>query len=448
VPENAGDAARRLAADPPEWLAALGTAALGGDSGIRRLDPEEWEEVKDPTGYPAQTVLIDRLRAADTAVRAGKVLVAQGPSTRQRRIPVDEPVGWYADPAEPDQLWCALGPGYPGWLWVPVTPQPGALAEVLGGMFPKPALKMADFTRHERGFVGPMNEIGLPNVYTGEFVPFNGHDLDRYNTGVPFLDGGSWGSAHVNDPQPDDVEFASPLAVLAAINQDRHGQQMLGRVPSMTWRTMHSRSYVSFEIHTLALVCVRLSYRPAPASHQAVVARRSAELGFNLPGDVPLDVVGALTGFPYNAEADIIESATSARDPAQLAEGLRLFAAMAEGDLERMMPLREYARHPDPAVRLSVLRIANWYNLAFLFYDVALASQDDPDILRAAEDLIERGADPDNSNVFRDHFAGYPMFVGEDGQTDPGEWPDEDDEYDFDDEDDDLADDEEDEGND
>lgn len=46
--DNAGSTAQRLAADPPQWLSVLGTPALGGDLGIRRFDPPEWEEVEDP----------------------------------------------------------------------------------------------------------------------------------------------------------------------------------------------------------------------------------------------------------------------------------------------------------------------------------------------------------------------------------------------------------------
>lgn len=419
--DNAGSAAQRLAADPPQWLTVLGTPALGGDLGIRRFGPPEWEEVEDPADYPVNTMLTDQLEAADCAVREGKVLVAQGPANSRRFPLFPGDVQWYADPAEPGLLWCALGYFCPGWLWVPVTPQSDALAELLGGMFPRPALKMADFTRHERGFVGNLDDLSLPNMRTGDPVAFSGPNLDRYFSRVPFVDGDSWGSAHDDDPAPE-RDGGSILQGMGTGKSSPYSQQMLGRVPSKTWRAMHSGSYMSLEIHGRTLVCVRLSYRPAPASHQAVVARCNADFGLDLPADLPLDVVGALTCFPYNTEADIIHNITRPDSPDQLAGGLRAVAALAEGDLEKMMMLRQYASHPDRAVRLSVLKIANSYNLPFLLEEIALASEGDADILETVDYLIERDIRPDNQNMFRDHLPG-PVFVGEDGHTDPGEWP-------------------------
>jgi hypothetical protein len=361
------------------------------------------------------TIQTDKLVEADTALRSGKVLVATGPAIRKRFESWDNEVSWYVDPAEPDRLWCALAPYFPGWLWVPVAPEPAVIDEVLGGMFPKQRLSRIDFTRHERGFVGYIGSVRVPHVYSGAFVEFNGHDLDRYYTGVEFVEHGMWGSAHLDDPLTDDSDMVSPIVMLAASNEGRSGQQMLGRVPSMTWRTVHSRSYVSFEIHFRKWLCVRVSYRPAPASHHAVVAKCNELLQSSLPLDMPLDVVGALSGFWFGAEADLIKNVTEAAHPGQLAAGLEAMAALADGDLERMLLLREYAKHPDQQVRRTVLSLANWYHLAFLLYDVALASDDDPEALEVAEALLDRGTDLDNTNVFADHFDAFPMFVDEQG---------------------------------
>jgi len=142
-------------------------------------------------------------------------------------------------------------------------------------------------------------------VYSGEFGSVDGLELDRYFTRVQFVEVDSWGSAHLDDPLRDDMPAASPLVLVAASRRGGHKQQRLGRVPSMTWRTVHSRSYLSFEIHMRELVCAAVRYRPAPNSHQAVVAELNETFGTTFPTDLPLDVIGALTGFGYNREVDL-----------------------------------------------------------------------------------------------------------------------------------------------
>lgn len=412
------DPIRRLTNDPPDWLRATPGRGLG----VEWLDQAEWVPlvVED---YPARTMIFEHLVDADREIRTGKVLVARGPSITRRIAAFEVLVCWYVDPTAPDRLWCALGESYPGWLWFAVEPTEQAMTEALGGMFPKPGLGEAELIRKERGFAGYRSEVVLPNVYSGELVPFNGHDLDRYFTGVPFVEYNSWGSARTEDPLLDDIPATSPIAVLAASREGRHAQQLLGRVPSMSWRTVHSRSYLSFEIHTVELICVRLAYRPSPPSHRAVVRRCNEELGFNLPADVPLDVVGALTGFGFNGEQDIIENVTKPDNLGQLADGLRICAALWEGDLASTLRLREFARHPERNIRLAIVRIAHSYNLPFLLYDVALASEDDPELSAAVEDVIERGCTPEDLNVFEDHFDGMPMFVDEEGNEHEGTWP-------------------------
>jgi hypothetical protein len=351
---------------------------------------------------------------------------------------ITEDVQWFVDPAAPDRLWCALCHSYPGWLWIPVEPTPAALGEVLTDTFPRPALRRVDFTRHERGFVGLCDQVGLPDVYDGGMVAFNGHDLDRYYTGVPFVDGGSWGSAHLDDPIEEDFRPVGPLGMVQERIALRVNQQMLGRVPSMSWRTTHSRSYLSFEIHTRGALCVRLSYRPAPASHQRVLAAAVRTLGLSLPADVPLDLVAALSGFHYRSEADVVAvldqddaavaaslmNGAGADDTivGRLAGRIAVAAAMWEGDLEKTTPLLRYARHPLAPIRRQVLGIANWYNWRFLLHEVALHSDADPDLQRAAEEMLDAGNHvPDDDNVFGDSFWAYSLFVDEDGnEHDPG----------------------------
>ena len=177
------EAVRRLVAEPPAWLSTLGSDGLGAACGVRLLPTEEWSE-PDLDRYPAHTIYNPALVGADRAVRTGKVLVATGPSTPVRDGSYTQDVQWHVDPAAPDRLWCALSSSYPGWLWVPVEPSAEALAEVLRGMFPRPALRRVDFTRHERGHLGLCTAVKLPHVYSGDFVEFG-------MSGPPGIPGGS-----------------------------------------------------------------------------------------------------------------------------------------------------------------------------------------------------------------------------------------------------------------
>jgi hypothetical protein len=80
------------------------------------------------------------------------------------------------------------------------------------------------------------------------------------------------------------------------------------------------------------------------------------------------------------------------------------------------MRLRRYARHPRALIRRQVMAIADWYNLRFLLFDVALHSDADPELQLDAEELLDQGDhDPDDTNVFEDSFAAYALFVDENG---------------------------------
>jgi hypothetical protein len=411
----AASAIQQLAARPPAWLASLGTPSLGGPLGVTALDPADWSE-PDLTDYPARTVRLDTMVTADRAVRAGKVLVAKGPSTTKRPGSLSEMfVQWYVDPATPDRLWCALSDRYPGWLWVPVEPTADALREVLDDMFPTPARRRVDLTRWVRGFVGHPRDVPIPNVYDGEYHGFDGYELDRYFFLVPFVDGGSWGSFHLDDPLRDDLrEAPGEFAMAHEQAKVMASKQEPGRVPSMTWRSLHSRSYLSIEVNMRHFVCARLGYRPAPPSHQAVLAAANRDLALNLPPDLPLDLAGAMSGYDFMPAAELErllgESlAHPAADVNVLAARIGAFAAVWEGDLAHLRRLREYARHPLTEVRETVRYIANWYNMRFLLYEVALHSNGDSDEERQlrsyTEELLDADHTPDDLDPFYDGLA-------------------------------------------
>ncbi|MGA8112878.1 MAG: hypothetical protein WCA46_04350 [Actinocatenispora sp.] len=411
---------------PPEWWPDLYTDPASAELGIDWSPADDWEaESDDPADQWGGGIVVPGLVELDRERRAGMVCVGRGPGVARRGIGYDVTVYWYLDPQAPDTLWCALGAEYPSWLWFPVPPTVAGLREALSDVLDRPSLRRPDLPASVRGFLGYRRNVQVPHVYSGEFVEFNGADLARYFSGVDYVEPRSWGSVRVDDPLRDDVGAVSPLTMMALGRAD--SAQRLGMVPSMTWRTLHSRSYLSIEVHGQELVCASVRYRPSPASHRGVVARLNERTGRTWPEDLPLDVIGALTGYGFDRADDL---AHNLEHPDRIASMVWVLAALWQGDLRRTRRLREYATHPDPAVRRAVVRMASWYNYRFLLYDVALVETDPETLGRIDEVLTTGGNGPDTFNAFQEYFGnGAPVLVDFDGTAVPT-WSDGDDDED------------------
>lgn len=407
---------------PPPWWDTL--AAPGAELGIAWLDPGSWRPADDPGSDHAdspRTINLAERTDRDTELRTGRVLVGTGPAVTTRVYGIEQPVGWYAD--GDGGLWCSLAPYYPAWLWVAVDPTADGLREVLSSTFPRRDLMRADLTAAARGFVGYTTDVGVPNVYDGQFVPINGHDLDRYFGMTAYPMQNAWGSVHTDDPLRTDIGAVKPLEMMAATKGKL--AQRLGRVPSMTWRMLQSQAYLSIEIHARQLVCAAVRYVPAPASHQATVRRVNADFETAYPEDLPLDVIGALTGFDWETEQTLAHNLGPDATAGQIAAMVRVMYALRHGDLGATLALRDYARHPAATVRAATVNAAAWYGDTFMAYEM-LVGETDPVAREQLLDLIERGVPgPDTYNAFDDYFSGAPVIV--DGSGDPVEaWRDDD----------------------
>lgn len=398
----------------PQWWQSLTEDEAVTALGITWREPKDWEPPGEDSS--AGTLNNEATRELDAQIRESALLVGTGPSVSMRGLGIEAVAAWYLDPSDPQRLWCALGDFYDPRLWIPVDPNPDALAEVLSASHPKPASPNTELTGFVRAFLGFRREVLLPNVYGGQLVPFNGHDLDRYTTLMRYLEHASWGSSHAEDPYQDDFEAVSPLELGAYEQRHRLKAQLLGCVPSMTWRTLHSRSLLSFEIHSRGLVFAAVRYRPTPKSHHAVVERVNTAFDMNYPLDLPLDVLGALTCFDFLTEPDLGHLLDEPESGKHLATALHVYAALWHGDLRKTLRLRDFVAHPEPEVRQAVLRVAADYNYRFLFEEAALADPESPDLPQLERFLIF-GGDPDNYNAFGDDFAGQqPVMVDKDGR--------------------------------
>jgi len=414
----------------PHWWGSL--EDVGAELGITWLGPDDWrpaEDLGDDWADSPRTIDVPIRAERDAALRAGKVLVGTGPAVTARLMGIEHSVLWFSD--ERGALWCALAPYYPAWLWVEVVPTADGLREVLSTTFPRRDLSRVELTGTARGFLGYSSTVQVPNVYSGEFVDVNGHDLDRYLGMSAYPMHGAWGSVHVDDPLRTDIGAVKPLELMAATKGSL--TQRLGRVPSMTWRMAQSQAYVSIEIHGRELVCAAVRYVPTPASHQATVARLNTDFGTAYPVDLPLDAIGVLTGFDWDTEETLAANLGPDASVGQVAAMVRVMYALRSGDLGGTLALREYARHPEWDVRLALLRVAGWYGDQFMLYEVLCAEQE-PDRRTRIENLIQQGGfGPDTYNAFDDYFSGEPIIV--DGAGEPvAAWRDDEDDEDTDDE--------------
>ena len=409
----------------PDWWDGL----TGERLGVVWMDPADWEPAWQHVEESGAMSPV-HLDADDDLLRKGKLLVGTGPETVRRWTRQRLAAAWYVDPDEPDVLWCAPGGFYPAWLWVPVEPTAAGVREALGVPFPAPPATRAELTGFTRGFLGLRHQVTVPYVAQGEDVPpweatadpdepvvADGPSLDRYAKIVKYLDPQPWGSARDEDPYTDEVPGggAVPRLMDLAPIRDGHRLQRLGRVPSMTWRTVHSRSHLSIEIHTREVVCAAVRYRPTPPAHRAVVRRINEVHGGRYPEDLPLDVLGVLAGWNFAVEEDLVHALDDPDDAAAVGAGLRCLAALWHGDLRRCLELREWAAHPDPGVRANLTMIAHSYGHRFLLQELALNATD-TDELAGLEELLDHAPEPDAFNAFRDDLGGAPIMVDDDGE--------------------------------
>ncbi|MGH8876549.1 MAG: hypothetical protein ACRD0P_04275 [Stackebrandtia sp.] len=398
--------------DAPQWWPSLTTGEPAAVPGIEWRRPDDWAPPEE-SRLGGRTMRDEHTVDLDTAVREGKLLVGTGPATA-----AGTDAAWYLDPAAPERLWCALGDFYDPRLWIAVEPTMDAMTEVLSSTLLETEPNLVTLTGFYRGILGNREDVRIPNVYTGDLVPLNGPDLDRYATTMRYLDGSSWASSRTEDPRST-VTFETPRDTAAYEQASNVKSQQLGRIPSMTWRTLHSRSYLSFEMHLSALACAAVRYRPSPAGHHAVVERVNAALDLDFPLDLPLDAVGALSCLEFIAAADIEAQLEAPESIDHLASTIAAYTALHHGDLAATTRLRDFARHPDPAVRGIVLVMAGAYDYRYLAEELALAGFDE-DPVPHFELLQLNGAEPSVYNAFGERLAEqHPIMV--DGGGNPVE---------------------------
>lgn len=354
----------------PNWLHTLRENPEVAKLGVSFLPAHEIEpppEVTDGLDSPPAVMLDQTIVDAWLAALPHMVCVAEGPSASRGDMPVETPAEWYLDLRDPHGLWLAPSSDFPPMLWIAAGANVAGMTAALGGLFPPRRRLHTQLPASARWYTGHLDQLMVPNVYSGEYVAANGHDLDRYFTMNPFVKWGWWGSEYLDNPHPD--EQLSPLA--GVVLQRRYGKQRRGRVPAMTWQTVHSGSYISFEAHRGGPVVICARY--LPSRHVEVVERINSGFGTAYPVELPVDVIAALLGFSLSSAARFLGPDS---DPADVAAEIPIVAALSHGDLEMAARLRRYVSHPSLPVRQTLGQVALDYNYLFLLEEMRLVEQD------------------------------------------------------------------------
>jgi hypothetical protein len=364
----------------PAWLRELARDPAVARLGIRWLDRGQRDEatngIRGRYGdeLPLGVLHTDATLNACRRLVADVEVVATGPQLGGEVEGTGDDAVWLLDPKRPDGLLLALSEEFPPLLWLEAGRTLADLRTTLAEFWPgsAPAPTRLTLRRRVRGFLCRRGDEVLPNPYSGEPDEADFHAFSRHFVFSPFVRAHGWGSSQLDDPWPSDLSEVSSLAMI------RFGRQMLAqhaeRVPSETYRTRYSRAYLGIQAHPGDLLLAEIRYQPA--RHQVAIELVNAELGLDLPLDVPVDAVGAVFGFPF-VQAGQVEAALAERaeDPGRMAGLVGVLGALLEGDLLASLRLRQLAHHHSAVVRAAVGNVALGYNLEFLLHEMCLAHE-------------------------------------------------------------------------
>jgi hypothetical protein len=336
---------------------------------------------------PTGTMHTDVTRRHAQQLLAERRAVARGPA-RPSRDGETEPVLMFVDREQPDRIYLALSAAYPPFLWIDVGTTEGSLQRALSEFFPCPRTTRMTMRNVARGFMGYRLRFSVPSHYTQGVEPANAAEIGRHFAVNPYVEAGSWGSAHDDDPWPDVIPDQPGYALKMSTRQRRVSAQAPGAVWSVSWRTRHSRAYISIELHHRDVFIAQVRYRPS--DHPHAIEGMNATFGCDYPTDLPVDAVAALLGFQFDAAEDLQARLESSTDPHEIAGLLTVLSALRHSDLAVVGLYRRYMSHPDPVVRATVCNVFATYNYESLLEEMSII-EPEAEIRAQIDALLERG---------------------------------------------------------
>lgn len=301
------------------------------------------------------------------------------------------------DPEAPDKVWLALGPNLPPQMWVEAEPTVEGLRRDLGAYLDRPFTSSHRLTRSLRISRGALEDLGLENI---------DHFANVIAHGEKWMDGAAtWKSGCTDDPWPDDTSHASMIQL--RVMSDRANEHHAQRRPSISMRTLWSRSVLTIEQGPFDHMVFELRYDDAPKTTQRALDDD------RVPDCIPVDLLASLLRGSSVMPATFAELKRGTLTPF-----VGLLACLLEpAETSTFELLRTMVR--DPELREPALSLASSIGARGVLYELECETTDESLRARLAEENTLRPAETNDD--------------------DAGEYDDEDDDDDddFDDEDDD-----------
>jgi hypothetical protein len=346
--------------DLPAWAAALrDDPAKAAELGLRALDESEsaatrahwlsiWNQIEFDEGFHG--------RAAARLERC--VPVFAGPSRRRRLSKTESQLVVVFDPEDRDVLRLSLSYAIPSLAWADAGSSLESLRAALARYTVSDDPGALDFPKTER----VVKQLELRDIGPIE------RSIDAQEL---WIDDARWGSAYLDDPwsgvSPDLGMLQ--LSTLVERVKDQHS----GRRPSLSFRTLWSRSIFTIEQHPLGFWAFELRYVPA-GDARAIRDLCGTDPVASLPRDLPVDLAASLMRGGSATRDTLRVNDEAGRDPMMLA----VRCAMLPGEATTIGAMRDSVRAwaDDPERGDALAQIADGFGHEATLFELAAITND------------------------------------------------------------------------
>lgn len=305
----------------PPWATSLaGDARLLSELGLRWFSEPEREAIRDEWRAAWVQAPFDEPFHGECLARLERCLpLAVGPTRARRLTKAPSSLAVVFDPEAPDVAWLSLSSTIPSLAWA----DGGASAEALREAFARytqpldlPLSALEERTRIVKD-IASIKDVGLL--------------AETILACEPWVDDALWGSASNDDPWIGHVDEG---ALTLSVRSRRAALQAQGVRPSLSLRTLWSRSVLKIEQHPFGLWVFELRYRPSRDARALVTL---GSIGRLLPSDLPVDLAASV----LRASSVTRALLTGAPRPFGEASDYALCCALDAGDPQTTFFLRE-----------------------------------------------------------------------------------------------------------